>query len=477
MGILTKNKKNSSPLKAGFWYTVSNFIVKGIVFITMPIFTRVMNSNDIGLFSNISSWFSIFAIIATFQLYSSVNIAKFEYPEELDSYISSNLFLGSIITTIWYILILIFKDFFVELFNIDIVSLNIIFIYLLFYPAIEMYQAKNRIDFNYKSSVFLSILSCVVSTTFALLLVLISKNKFIGRVFGYYLPLIVISIIVYLCLMLRGKSISRKYWRFALSVSFPLIWHLLAGTLLNSCDKIMITKIIGSTANAKYSVAYTCSMVVSLLWTSMNSAWSPWAFDMMKANDANSLKKNVRPYLLFFCGVALMFMLFAPELLYVMGGINYIDAINVLPPVMLGYVFQFVYSLYINIEYFNRKQQYIAIGTVFAALVNIILNMIFIPIFGYIAAAYTTLIGYITLFVIHYLIVKHMKLSYLYDIKFFTKVLLLMSISAVIINFLYDYILIRYFLIITIGVTFVYILIKNKNQLSKFMKKKTKSDL
>ena len=135
----SRNKKRISPLKAGFWYTVSNFIVKGIVFITMPIFTRVMDSSDIGLFSNVTSWFSILAIITTFQLYSSVNIAKYEYFGELDSYISSNLFLGNIITILWYAIILVFNDFFVTLFNIDIVSLNVIFIYLLFYPAIEMY--------------------------------------------------------------------------------------------------------------------------------------------------------------------------------------------------------------------------------------------------------------------------------------------------------------------------------------------------
>lgn len=473
----SRNKKRISPLKAGFWYTVSNFIVKGIVFITMPIFTRVMDSSDIGLFSNVTSWFSILAIITTFQLYSSVNIAKYEYFGELDSYISSNLFLGNIITILWYAIILVFNDFFVTLFNIDIVSLNVIFIYLLFYPAIEMYQAKNRIDYNYRSSVFISIVSCVASTVFALLLVLVSKNKFIGRVFGYYIPLIVISIVVYVVLMMRGKSISKKYWKFALSVSFPLIWHLLAGTLLNSCDKIMITNMISSSANAKYSVAYTCSMVISLLWSSMNSAWSPWAFDMMKENNSDALKKNVKPYLFFFCGVALIFMLFAPELLYIMGGANYLDAINVLPPVMLGYIFQFVYSLYINIEYFNRKQKYIAFGTVVAAIVNIILNLIFIPMFGYVAAAYTTLIGYVTLFIIHYLIVKYMKFSYLYDIKFFTIVLLMMSFVSIIINILYNYTIIRYIFIFLNIYIFIRIVIKNKEILNKIIKNKTKGKL
>ena len=103
--------KNNRVLKAGIWYTISNFLIKGLVFITMPIFTRLMTKNDIGLFSNITSWFTIFSIVATFELYSSLSVARFDYRDDLDSYISSNLVLGTIITFIFYIIFLIFHDF------------------------------------------------------------------------------------------------------------------------------------------------------------------------------------------------------------------------------------------------------------------------------------------------------------------------------------------------------------------------------
>ena len=46
---------NNKVLKAGFWYTICNFFVKGLVVITTPIFTRIMSSEDIGLSSNITS--------------------------------------------------------------------------------------------------------------------------------------------------------------------------------------------------------------------------------------------------------------------------------------------------------------------------------------------------------------------------------------------------------------------------------------
>ena len=447
----------SKALKAGIWYTISNFFIKGIVFITMPIFTRIMTKNDIGSFSNIASWIDILAIIVTFELYSSVNLAKYDYKDEIDAYISSNLFLGSLITSIFYIIVIVFSDFFLELFSIDMKILNLIFLYLLVEPAIQMFQVKNRITYNYKSSVIISIGSCLLSTILSLTCVFLFKNPLNGRIYGFYCPLIFVAIIIYIKLLLNGKSISHKYWKYALTISFPLIWHLLAGSLLTSSDRIMITKLIGTNENALYTIAYSCSMVVNLLWTSMNSAWSPWAYDMLEQKKYTELKNKSKPYFIFFLIIVLIFMLLAPDILLIMGGKNYFSAVFVIPPVMVGLIYKFVYSLYINIESFNKKQRNIAFSTMLAAIINIILNLIFIPIFGYIAAAYTTLIGYIFLFLFHWISVKKLKYDFCYDIKFFLKCLLISTFFIIPLNLLYIYNMVRYILIIFL---FIYIIFK-----------------
>ena len=98
-------------LKAGIVYTISNFFIKGLAFLTLPIFTRIMTSSDIGMFSNITSWFNILAIIVTVELYSSINVARFDYKDDLESYISSTLILGSLITFGFYIIVLLFHSF------------------------------------------------------------------------------------------------------------------------------------------------------------------------------------------------------------------------------------------------------------------------------------------------------------------------------------------------------------------------------
>ena len=212
---MNKSHKTSthSALKAGIWYTISNFIVKAITFLTMPVFTRLMSAEDIGTFSNISSWFSILAIVTTFELYSSVTIARFKYQKDLDSYISSNLFLGSIITLLCYIIVLIFNPFFQKIFNMNLISIHIIFLYLLVYPSIQMFYVKNRINYNYKPIIIVSLGSSIISCTVSLVCVLTMKNALLGRILGNYVPFIIFSSFIYIYLMYQGKSISPKYWK------------------------------------------------------------------------------------------------------------------------------------------------------------------------------------------------------------------------------------------------------------------------
>ncbi len=469
-------KKNDKVLKAGIWYTISNFLVKGIAFLVMPIFTRIMTSSDVGYFSNIMAWFNILAIITTFEIYSSVSIARFDYKKEIDSYISSSLFLGTLITIFFYLIVLIFHSFFENLFMIDFLSLNIIFIYLLVYPAIQMFQIRNQIKYDYIPTVIVSVLNSLLTSIISIILTLTFTNALQGRVIGYFIPSIVICLVIYIYLMNKGKSISPKYWKYCLKISFPLIWHLLAGYLLSSMDRIMIIHLDGPEANAFYTVASTISVVVNILWNSMNNAWAPWAYEKMDEKNYKILKENSKSYTIFFLFFVNVFMLITPELLLIMGGKHYLESKFVMPPVMIGYIFQFLYSFYVNIEFYHKKQRNIAIGTIIACIINGILNLIFIPIFGYIAAAYTTLIGYFSLFLIHFYLVKRLNCTSWYDTKFFMKVVAFSLISLIFYNFLYYFDILRYIFIVFISIFILRFLIKKKDVIITMIRSKSFHD-
>ena len=73
-------------LKSSFWYVVSNFLTRGLVFITTPIFTRLMTTKQYGDFSVFASWQSIFLVICGLEIYATLNRARFEdvYKRQVD---------------------------------------------------------------------------------------------------------------------------------------------------------------------------------------------------------------------------------------------------------------------------------------------------------------------------------------------------------------------------------------------------------
>jgi len=86
---------NNKVLKATIWYTISNFMLKGVSIITTPIFTRVLTKAEYGSYTNLVSWYSLISIIATLSLVSTMVSARFDFKDDINSYIKTNLIFGS----------------------------------------------------------------------------------------------------------------------------------------------------------------------------------------------------------------------------------------------------------------------------------------------------------------------------------------------------------------------------------------------
>jgi O-antigen/teichoic acid export membrane protein len=185
---------------------VSNLFVKGIAFLTTPIFTRILSRDDIGSYSNLVSWIGILSVIITLDLSASIYLAVFEYKNRLDKYVSSILTLSSITSFLAYLLALIFKDYCLKLFNIEEYMLHVMFFYIIFYPAINMFNIANRTRGKYKSTVIFSLLTCILSNLFAIILVFYYQSGISGRVYGTYLPQICINLVLYFYVLRKGKG-------------------------------------------------------------------------------------------------------------------------------------------------------------------------------------------------------------------------------------------------------------------------------
>lgn len=451
---MKNDKKTDGAFKPTIWYLVCDFITHGIYLITMPIFTRMMTTGEIGKYSIMNSWISILSVVITLNLIPSIFLAKYDYEEDYQGFISTVASLGVISASLCYFIIIPFKEVIAKLIQMDTYALDIMAVHLIFVQMTGILLAKFRANLEYKKSVALTlVVTCVITIT-SVVFTMCYQDALKGRIIGTYLPNIIINIILYIYILSKRKTFKIAYCKYALMICLPLIIHNLAGNIMHSSDKVMIGRLCSDKEAGLYGVAYTCAMFSNVLRNSMISAWNPWVFDRLNAFEMKQIKKASYSYLLIFLFLCVCIIFFAPEILFVLGGEAYKKAIYVVPPVVAAYMFSMVYSLYAGIEQYYKKQKYFAVVAIICAVLNITLNYIFIPIFGYIAAAYTTLISTILECFLHYINVKNMQLTYIYNTKFNLVILFVVLIISNISTIVYKNDLIRY-LIICIGMLLI----------------------
>lgn len=438
----------------------------------MPIFVRILSKTEFGSYNNYISWLSIISVFVTLNLESTLISARYDYKNEFDDFILSMLSLSTISTLIWFSMINLFSEFVTAFTDIDLVYLNIMILYLLFLPAVAMFQTRERYLFAYKKTVITSLTLAIGTALVSIYLVLTIQDCFLGRILGSMIPTAFLGMLFYVYFIFKGKKIKIAYWKYAFPICLPFIPHLLASVLLNSMDRVMINKWCGAEATAMYSLAYNCGAIVTLLINSINSAYAPWLGEKISEKKYTDIKKFSKVYIACFIFLAMGIMLMAPEILWILGGSAYLDSKYVITPVAMGCICQFLYTMFVNVEQFERKTIGMAIATVIAALVNYILNYLMIPRIGYLAAAYTTLIGYLCLLGIHMFLVWKIKMNMVYDYKYIISVVLLGMIYTIVITISFDILWLRILFIIMYLVIAIYGISHYKSKIIMAFKRK-----
>lgn len=444
--------KISRDAKAGMWYTVGNFVNRGIAFISTPIFSRLLSKEDYGQFSNFTTWASLLFVITSLDLYSSISRAYYDYEDDFDTYMSTISLLSIVFSGVCYLVVLCFGSLAEGLFGMSFREINMLFLYLIFSPAIQFFMTQQRVQGKYKAVIFVNIGSTLFSLGLSVVAVLTFQDKVWGRIIGYVLPTVVVNLVIYGLFFSKGRKFIRERAKYALLISIPMIPHHLSGGVLNNSDRLVIKQYCGNTELAVYSFAYNCAMAVSILNTSINQANAPWLYRKLKENDTEAIKTHGKELLLFFLAIVLGGMLLTPELVYILGSEKYGDSITLIPIILMGYCFQFLYTYYVHLEIFCKKTFTISMATLCAAGINLVLNFICVPRFGYWIAAVTTLISYIILWLAHYIITRRLPYKEVYDHKGMMCMMIAFSVCSVGIECLYGYPLLRYGVILLYAV-------------------------
>lgn len=438
---------NVIALKSGIWYTVSSFLFKSITFISTPLFTRIISLDEYGMYSNYQSWFMILTIIISLNLEATFISAKYDYSNSINDYIDSIISLSVCSGIIWIMGYTISYSYLDAYLNIPTLLMYLMIIQIIGNSIINIFQTKCLYEFNYKKNIMISGFNTISTASISVILVVLMNDKVLGRVLGSLIPALLIVIYFFFLKKEFNLSFNIHHWQYALPISIPYIPHLLSLLILNCIDRIMIHDIYGPSDTALYSLAYNCACILIVFMTAVNSAFCPWLSNKMHRKEYKDICKITTYYIIAFSYIVFGFLLIAPEILLLFGGEKYGQSLNVIPIVSVGCFFQFLYTFYVNVEQFLKKTTFMAVATITAAVLNIVLNLYFIPLYGYIAAAYTTLICYFWLLLVHYFLIRIIVHNHLFNQKIFFLLAVSFASFAALFCKIYIFDTIRYILI------------------------------
>ncbi len=417
---MSEKNNGKKALRAGLGYTIGNVFCKGLSFISAFIFARLMSLQDYGIYNTFASYVAILAIVIGFALHVTIRNAKIDYADRLDEYCSSVSLLTVINSLILFIVAFVFREQLGALLSLPSQLVAIIVIESFANAVMSFYNDYLAVHFQSKKYLVISLIYAVGGTLLSVLLIctVCSDMRYFGRALGTAIPLLIIAIYI-LCTFYRTSlpRVRKEYWKYGLRISLPIIPHGLSQIILAQFDRIMIKMSVGDAMAGMYSFANNIGMIFQIITNSMDTAWTPWFFERMEAKDYKAIRKASSLYLAFVSILAVGMLLISPELIVIMGGETYRDSRYVVLPLLLSVFFAFMYTLPSNIEYYYKKTQIIAFGTMGAAVLNIILNSIFVPMYGYVAAAYTTVFCYVCYFVVHMIISTRIQGSMIFDLR------------------------------------------------------------
>lgn len=444
---------NSKAAKAGLGYIIGNYLLRGLSFFTVPIFTRLLTTSDYGIFNSFLAYESILFIILGFAIHSSYKNALYKYKDQFENYVSSTFVLIIISLFIWLIMFFLFSVQICDFLQLNKLSIYMLIIYSFSSAIITCANSYFALNYEVKKFVKLSSISAITNIILSILLIktIFVNDSYLGRIIGTAIPSFVISIYIIYEQFKRAKPvINLGFWKWGLNYSMPIIPHGISQIILNQFDRIMILNMIGAAQSGLYSFAYTIYTIINVTTNSLGTAWEPWFYEKMNERKYDEIKLRSSQYILGITTFTICVMLVSPEIIKILGSKEYWDAIHCILPIVAAGFFSFLYTLPSGIEYFHGKTKYIALGTVGAAFVNIVLNYIFIDIYGYVAAAYTTLFTYFLYFILHYVISRKIFKTKVFSFKIICFSISMVLLMIVVVQSLINYLLIRFIFAIVI---------------------------
>ena len=409
-------EKNKELIKNTFVIFLGKFCTQFISFLLVPIYTHYIFTNDYGYIDLVQSYMTLLVPILILRFDSGVFRFLIDERKNEDgkkNIISSTLFFLITQIVIFTIIFLIINKFV----NIRL-GISILLATISMAISNILLQISRGIGDNIGYSIS-SIIAGIITIALNVIFIVIIKKDI-----SYILHATTIAnLICSLFLICRNKiynffskdNINKTKFKEMLVYSLPMIPDGLSWWIINVSDRSIISLIMGTSFNGIYAVSSKFSNILSSFFQIFNMSWQESASLHIKDKDKEVFFNNVlnEMYKIFY-SLCLIIMVFIPIVFKIMIGEEYKIAMKYIPYLLYGNLFSAIANLIGGVYIAEKNTKSVARTTMMTAVINLVINLIFINKIGLLASAISTLISYIALVIYRYFDVRRyikMKLN------------------------------------------------------------------
>lgn len=174
----------SKPVKAAFWFTVCSFLQRGISMIATPIFTRLLSTENYGLYSTYLSWETVLMMLVTLSLYKAMMNLYVKY-ENQEMVLSAVCGLELVLSLTWLIIGISFRNLVAEWLGLSPQLVCCLFASFIFQAAVQCWSLYKRYIYDYKTLVAVTLLSTVVIPSILCAVLNLILNYIFIKLCGY----------------------------------------------------------------------------------------------------------------------------------------------------------------------------------------------------------------------------------------------------------------------------------------------------
>lgn len=441
-------KRLNSNIKASIAYIIGTIIGQGMTFLSIIVFTRLMDQDSYGRYSTYYAGISLFTVLIGANLFYSLNNAYIEIRKKFFEYRKSVLFLSLLICIFVSVGIIICCKMFKINISELIVICGILHSYSFFVVNYRIYSANMENDWIKKT--LLLILPNTLQFFVVLGIFLFSSNYVYElRVLGSAIGVFIIALFNFVEIMRdNGKLINFHFWKYAIKISFPSIIMSISFMLMQQCDKIMISKLCNYEETAVYSVLFYLGYALIAVDQAIAPVRQAWIYKKLSVNDISEVKLIQKWYIYIFVLLSIALLFVGPYVIRFIVPAEY-WRFEYVSSFVVGACMMVIYRFNTEILLYYKRNIELSISVLFCALLNIYLNDLYIRQYGAIAATYTTIVSYFLLFCIT-MCLCYFKHQLIYSIKSYLCFIIYCIIILFIYNFSLNYTVVRVTLIGTI---------------------------